>query len=309
MRGAWWILLLLLPLTTASEDTYVPDARNQTYYLDSTASGVEGFPNAFALVQEEPNNNVLGTAPSIPLLEALGLTGDQDLWLTPEALELDSLIRSDADVWLSVVTQIGLFGKLDVSLVATEGTTLQTLGTTTVQTGALSVNSLVRATIPVAGTPIRAGQHLGLLVETEGTVVASVVQFHQPTEPSRISNLALQVLDSDDDGVPDTTEHQLGTDPYRPDNEGQDSDGDGASDEQERLAGTDPNDADSDGDGVSDGDEIARGYDPLDSQDTPVITTEPLIEPSAPRRSLGVVFVIVGGSLIMMALALGTRRS
>ena len=42
-----------------------------------------------------------------------------------------------------------------------------------------------------------------------------------------------------------------------------DSDGDGLSDSEEALLGTDPNNADSDGDGISDGDEVANGTDPL----------------------------------------------
>lgn len=43
-----------------------------------------------------------------------------------------------------------------------------------------------------------------------------------------------------------------------------DSDGDGLSDSEEAVLGTDPRNPDSDGDGVSDGDEVAAGTDPLD---------------------------------------------
>lgn len=44
-----------------------------------------------------------------------------------------------------------------------------------------------------------------------------------------------------------------------------DSDGDGLSDSQEYTLGTDPNNVDSDGDGCLDGDEVEAGLDPLDS--------------------------------------------
>lgn len=46
-----------------------------------------------------------------------------------------------------------------------------------------------------------------------------------------------------------------------------DSDGDGLDDTYEESIGTDPNDVDSDNDGVNDGIEVANGTDPLDDQD------------------------------------------
>lgn len=58
-------------------------------------------------------------------------------------------------------------------------------------------------------------------------------------------------LDSDGDGVIDTKEIELGTDPFSAD-----SDNDGVSDGDEIELGTDPLSADSDGDGLSDGDEV-----------------------------------------------------
>jgi hypothetical protein len=49
----------------------------------------------------------------------------------------------------------------------------------------------------------------------------------------------------------------------------QDSDEDGLSDEEEADLGTDPEDPDTDGDGVSDGAEVDAGTDPLDAEDFP----------------------------------------
>ena len=65
-------------------------------------------------------------------------------------------------------------------------------------------------------------------------------------------------VDTDDDGIPDWREVELGTDPDQAD-----SDGDGLSDGEEEELGTDPLDEDTDGDGLSDGEEIDLGLDPL----------------------------------------------
>lgn len=87
-------------------------------------------------------------------------------------------------------------------------------------------------------------------------------------------------IDSDEDGLTDDEEIQLGTDPHNPDTDGDgltdneeidlqtsplqtDTDGDGASDSVEIDFGTDPLDPDSDSDGLTDGAEIENGTSPL----------------------------------------------
>ena len=69
-------------------------------------------------------------------------------------------------------------------------------------------------------------------------------------------------VDSDGDGLTDSEENKLGTDP-----EVADTDGDGVSDGEEVDLGLDPTLADTDGDGYADGDEIAEGSDPDDEDD------------------------------------------
>jgi hypothetical protein len=64
-------------------------------------------------------------------------------------------------------------------------------------------------------------------------------------------------VDTDDDGVPDWEEIELGTDPDQAD-----SDGDGLDDGEEVDLGTDPLDEDTDGDGLTDGEEVDYGLDP-----------------------------------------------
>lgn len=88
--------------------------------------------------------------------------------------------------------------------------------------------------------------------------------------------------DSDGDGVLDSDEIGVGTDPSNPD-----SDGDGLSDGDELSFGTDPLNPDTDGDGLSDGAEIHLHTDPLnpdtdgdgvsDGDEVNVFGTNPLL--------------------------------
>jgi hypothetical protein len=82
--------------------------------------------------------------------------------------------------------------------------------------------------------------------------------------------------DTDQDGLPDSFEADIGTDPLLAD-----SDADGLTDYEEvawdrDVSGyepggdTDPLNSDTDGDGVNDGDEVAAGTDPLDNTSYPV---------------------------------------
>ena len=104
-----------------------------------------------------------------------------------------------------------------------------------------------------------------------------------PTEdaPSEPDTPSPDDIDSDSDGLTDTEEEDLGTDPGNPDSDNDglndsdevrngtdpndsDSDDDGLTDRDEDIIGTDPNNADSDNDGLNDGDEVANGTNPND---------------------------------------------
>jgi len=67
-------------------------------------------------------------------------------------------------------------------------------------------------------------------------------------------------VDGDDDGLSDSEEIDLGTDPSEPD-----TDGDGLMDGEEVEMGSDPLDTDTDGDGYPDGLEVEIGSDPTDA--------------------------------------------
>lgn len=70
--------------------------------------------------------------------------------------------------------------------------------------------------------------------------------------------------DFDNDGLTNTTEFQIGTDP-----EVSDSDGDGLSDGYEVQHGTNPLNSDTDADGMPDGWEVANGFNPLAADGSP----------------------------------------
>jgi hypothetical protein len=108
-------------------------------------------------------------------------------------------------------------------------------------------------------------------------------------------------VDSDDDGLTDARETELGTDPFSPDTDGdtisdgdevefygtdplqRDTDGDGLDDAQELASiGTNPLIADSDGDGVSDPVEIAAGSDPLNAASSPAPSPRPATPAPSP---------------------------
>ena len=69
-------------------------------------------------------------------------------------------------------------------------------------------------------------------------------------------------VDSDNDGLTDTQEADLGTDP-----DNADSDGDGLEDGAEVALGTDPTASDTDGDGYTDGEEVDEGTSPTSAAD------------------------------------------
>lgn len=72
-----------------------------------------------------------------------------------------------------------------------------------------------------------------------------------------------EYLDSNGNGLPDYFEIMAGLDPAQSNSADLDSDNDGLTNQQEYELGTDPGNMDSDGDTVADGTEVSLGYDPL----------------------------------------------
>lgn len=91
--------------------------------------------------------------------------------------------------------------------------------------------------------------------------VASVTSTGTPIGIDETSNKDLPVVDTDKDGLPDSQEGRLGTNPLK-----MDSDGDTLSDfDEANVYGTDPLKVDTDGDSFSDGSEVSKGYNPRGS--------------------------------------------
>lgn len=110
----------------------------------------------------------------------------------------------------------------------------------------------------------------------------TVVVATQAAAATEVALTAAVEGDSDGDGLVDTQEAILGTDPNNPDTDGEglsdgdevliystdprnpDTDGDGLTDYEEvMIHKTDPRNPDTDGDGIPDGVEVAQGTDPL----------------------------------------------
>ena len=126
----------------------------------------------------------------------------------------------------------------------------------------------------------RAGQRGTRLRSVQGSALSGLDALEQ----ADIANF-LAYIDSDEDGLPDDDELQLGTNPLDPDTDGDgltdgfefdhrfdpliggeqalDPDADGLDNAGEQAAGSDPNDPDTDGDGLLDGPEVlTHGSDP-----------------------------------------------
>jgi Tol biopolymer transport system component len=114
------------------------------------------------------------------------------------------------------------------------------------------------------------------------TIAAQVTQIFQETAIANMTQAAAAgQRDDDGDGLTNSEEQQIGTDPQNPDtdadglNDGEefrqrrtnplnpDTDGDGLRDGDEVQRSTDPLNPDTDGDGLRDGDEVSRGTNPL----------------------------------------------
>ena len=97
-------------------------------------------------------------------------------------------------------------------------------------------------------------------VETPVTHIKESKGLSPTTTPSVLSEPEPEILDSDNDGLTDVVEEELGTDKNRVD-----SDSDGLFDKEEvKIYLTDPLNPDTDDDGILDGEEVKQGRDPND---------------------------------------------
>jgi hypothetical protein len=106
-----------------------------------------------------------------------------------------------------------------------------------------------------------------------GESLVSALTILDEDEFEQTLNITLGTsADSDEDGLTDAEEAELGTDPNNAD-----SDGDGLADGVEVELGTSPTTADTDGDGYTDAEEQAEGTSPIDGDDAPLAGSSILI--------------------------------
>lgn len=126
--------------------------------------------------------------------------------------------------------------------------------------------------LTTAGLRLSQGHVLRLEVAAQTANVAVLLQYGGST-PSALERLQTRWLDSDGDGLPDSDEEALGSNPLNPNDppleDARDSDGDGIADATERTLCTDPDDPDTDGDGFGDGIEVHAGTDPCSAASRP----------------------------------------
>ncbi len=131
-------------------------------------------------------------------------------------------------------------------------------GLTALRLLSIDDNNISDVSSLVSNTGIDSGDYVSLNSNPLGV---SAICTDIPTLEARGVNVNRDLYcgsDSDNDGLSDTAEAGLGTDPFNAD-----TDGDGLSDGAEvSIYGTDPLVADTDGDGISDGDEVRIGTNP-----------------------------------------------
>lgn len=147
-----------------------------------------------------------------------------------------------------------------------------------------------------------------IATQTSVAVLQTIAVGTQQAEATNAAATATVQGDRDGDGLADAQEQALGTDPDKPDTDGdnlrdgdevllyrtdprnRDTDGDILSDHDElKIYGTDPLKRDTDGDGIPDGLEIAQGTDPRVPNPA---TTTPTTPPTATATATATPFLI-----------------
>jgi hypothetical protein len=209
-----------------------------------------------------------------PGIHVLGLvdTPESETWSTAAGWEKDMEITDAAHVvlYFSANAQAMTVFEVRVQDVAPSGEVRLIASDEEQFVTALSPTP-VEFFLHVQGETLLRGHHMHLEVFAQ-TLDAAVVLDYGGANPSALQGLRVRWLDTDGDGVADSDEADLATnplDPASPPRTGIDSDKDGLADSFERAIGTDPAKADTDGDGFGDGIEVHAGTNPKDATSKP----------------------------------------
>ncbi len=294
MRRAWIVLavLALVPWSAAGSPNF--STESQPWFLTDRPSDADA--RAFALASEPQDDANPASGAVLPAASGSGVADAQLNWLAPIAWSHDRQTVGDAQVVLYTSAQAQAVAEVEVRLLQRSPSgELTTLGSAS---RLLSVASTApraeQFSIPLDATIIPSTHQLALQITYTGASGASVLQFGQPGAPSAITVFPTQLADQDGDGLGDSLERRLGTDPNNPDTDGDglgdaaevnggsdpldrrsvrgsrmDADQDGLHKTLELLLGASPENADTDGDGYIDGIEFHAGTDPTDARSIP----------------------------------------
>ncbi len=265
---------MLLATASAQTPAAYPVVES-TLYLSQATADVPGFGTVLLMGPDAPQGAAPagGATPYAPLLDVLGVEDGTLLWMYPDTPTVDLEMVGDVEFTLEYSLTVEAAADRVVRLLAAgpNGELVQ-LGEARRQTSAPDLlPSTETFHIPTHGQIIPAGHRIALEISIEGTSMLGIITFGNTGSTSAIDRISLRVLDSDHDGVGDTLERILGTDPFHatPTPTWTDTDGDGLPNTVEIGIGTDPANPDTDGDGFGDGTEVAAGSNPNDPNSTP----------------------------------------
>jgi hypothetical protein len=116
---------------------------------------------------------------------------------------------------------------------------------------------------------------------------------------SNVVSITVSLIDKDNDSLPDEWETSFGLDPDDGTDAKIDSDQDGLTNLEEWQVGTDPKNSDTDGDGINDGDEVSKGSDPNDP------LSDPGVKPKGESEDLfNYLFLLIIGQAVAIVLLL-----
>ncbi|MGB1697607.1 MAG: hypothetical protein ACPHK8_04340 [Thermoplasmatota archaeon] len=246
------------------------------------------------------------TTPIVPALDPLGLSSDTMYWIAEPFAVVDRVGVGSTNVILDNGVDVSAAATVHVALHAyTTENQLVELGYADYNLGVQQVlPNTIDLHVDIDGKVIPARSYLVLQVSIAGTsaldLETDLLDVVTPGPESRVEGFATRILDSDMDGLPNTIEVIIGSNPFNADTDGdgfpdneevlngndptdpnnhpdqgptdqlKDTDGDGLPDEVEAALGTDPTLTDTDGDGWGDGSEVYFGSDPLNADSTPL---------------------------------------
>lgn len=282
-----WSIVVAVP-TAAETSARGDDFRADQFYLTTQTgnAGAGSFSGELLQAQVTGPQGTIRYAPvvdqgigSVPIIGGTVTdqadTQSEATWYWDGAWEEDRILSDSVAIELHLRAQANAVATLDIGLyqILPEGTVeLIARHAESLSVGTISGQAYNFDLIAESNPVMNEGASLRLTIRLSGASAVTLLDYDDPATGSRIVSLPHERLDTDGDGLGDSAERALGSnpkDPSDPRDARRDSDGDGLSDRLESDIGTDPFSADTDGDGWNDGVEFRTGSDALDPADMP----------------------------------------